>query len=140
MDDTLTRISNLETAFSDIRNQVTVISMTMATKDDLKDVLLALKNEISPIRDDVTILKATIPHLATKADLNAEISPINTKLATIPHLATKADFSALETRLSTHIEAMGTKIAAMEGKIITWVAATGVGCAGLALAVAKLIH
>jgi hypothetical protein len=67
MDDTLTRISNLEAAVSDIRTRVAVISTiipTLATKDDLKDA-------ISPMKEDLAALKAQVPHFATKTDIMA---------------------------------------------------------------------
>ena len=67
MDDTLTRISSLEAAFSDIRTRVAVISVmipTLATKEDLKDAT-------SPMKEDLAALKAQAPHSATKTDVMA---------------------------------------------------------------------
>jgi hypothetical protein len=113
MDDTLTRISNLEAAVSDIRTRVAVISAiipTLATKEDLK-------NAISPMKEDLAALKAQVPHFATKTDV-----------------------MGVETKLVTMIAAVETKIVAMEAKIIKWIIATMLATAAVGFSIAKLVH
>lgn len=117
MDNTLARIGALETAVSDIRIQVTAISATMATKDDIATPTAGQ----SSIKEDVSSLKATIPHLATKADLEKTIGGVRGE-----------------------VQAVRSDLMAMESKIIRWVVTTTLSavavCSGIAFSLAKFVH
>jgi hypothetical protein len=55
----------------------------------------AMAAGITQLKVDVAEVKATMPHLATKADL----APMQALTAVIPSFATKADLASMETRL-----------------------------------------
>ena len=119
MDDVLKRLGAVESSVSELRVQVSGIAATMATKD-----------ELNRLQAQVGGIAATIPYLATNEALN-EIK------ATLPSLATKADVKA-------DILTLRADMYAMETKIIKWMIATtltSVGLAtGLAFSIAKLVH
>jgi hypothetical protein len=117
---------------------------------DVEDILKRLTNveqSVGDVRIQVGAIAATIPHLATAASV-AEI------LAVTPHLATKADLKAEigsvraeiggvraeVADVRTAVAKVETKVASMETKIIKWFIATSLTTAGLAFAIAKIIH
>jgi hypothetical protein len=107
MDDILNRLGTVESAVSEIRQQVIGIVATIpsfATKSDVD----AVRIEVSELRGEVRGIAAIIPHLATKADLSAEIGSV------------RAD-------LKTEIGSVRAAISALETSIIKWLIATGSG-------------
>ena len=85
------------------------------------------------VENDVRAISATLPSLATAvsvSDLRAEVTAI---AAGIPHLATKADLKA-------EIGDVRTAVARMEAAIIKWFIATGITVGGLAFTIAKFVH
>jgi hypothetical protein len=82
VDEILKRLGTVESAVSDIREQVSGIAAIIPH--------LATKTDVSKISEVVSGIAATIPHLATKADLNAVRGEISAMLGNI---------SALEVRL-----------------------------------------
>jgi hypothetical protein len=112
--------------------------------DDILRRLGTVESAVVEVREQVIGIAATIPHLATKAELSAEIGSVRTELRTeigsvradlseigkqvgsiaavIPHLATKADVRAVET------------------SIIKWLVPTAIAIAGLAFSIAKFVH
>jgi archaellum component FlaC len=139
MDDVLKRLGAVESSVSELRVQVSGIAATMATKDELNRLqaqvsgiaaTMATKDELNRLQAQVGGIAATIPYLATNEALN-EIK------ATLPSLATKADVKA-------DILTLRADMYAMETKIIKWMIATtltSVGLAtGLAFSIAKLVH
>jgi len=97
---------------------------------DVEDILRRLGNLETQVGSILTL----IPHLATAKSVS-EIT------ALIPHLATKADVGAI-TYLATKadLEAVNTKIAAIETKIIKWIITTVLSTATLVFTIAKFVH
>jgi hypothetical protein len=88
-----------------------------------------VESAVSETREQVIGIAATIPTLATKADIGdvrLEVSELKAEVrgiaAIIPHLATKADVRAVET------------------SIIKWLVPTAIAIAGLAFSIAKFVH
>ena len=70
--------------------------------DDVLRRLGVVESLVGETRVDVSAIKATLPHLATKADINETKADIN---------SVRSDINALETRIIRWI--VGTTIAAM---------------------------
>lgn len=81
-----------------------------------------VESVVSETREQVIGIAAIIPHLATKADLDAVKEQVGSIAATIPHLATKADVNALEVRL------------------IKWMIGTVIASTGLVFTLTKFVH
>ena len=69
---------------------------------------------------DVAEIKATLPHLATKADLAPLMRMQAQFQALIPHFATKADFASMKSDL-----------ASTESRLIRWMVGSWIAMAGL---------
>jgi hypothetical protein len=126
--------------------------------DEVLKRLSAVESSVSELRVQVSGIAATIPHLATKDDLNelkAAIPHLATKdglaelKAAIPHLATKdglAEVKAVIPHLATSadlkagIGSLRAEISAMETRIIKWMVATVLTGVGLAFTIAKFVH
>jgi hypothetical protein len=74
--------------------------------------LAVVESLVGETRVDVSVSKATLPHLATKADINATKADIN---------AVRSDLNALETR------------------IIRWIVGTAIAAVWVALGIAKFV-
>jgi hypothetical protein len=88
--------------------------------DDILQRLGAVEESVSELRCQVSAISATIPHLATKADVagvKADVASVRIEVA-----AVKADVAAVETA------------------IIKWIIATVLASAALAFAIAKFVH
>ncbi len=96
MDDVLRRLGVVESGVAGLREDVSAIKSTYATKADLNE-----------LKADVNAIKATLPHLATKADINATEAEINLVRAEMNLF--RADVNALETRVIRWM--VGTAIA-----------------------------
>jgi hypothetical protein len=90
--------------------------------DDILRRLGTVESAVFEVREQVNGIAATIPHLATKADLSEIREQVSGITAVIPHLATKADVRAVET------------------SIIKWLVPTAIAIAGLAFSIAKFVH
>ena len=90
--------------------------------DDILRRLGTVESAVFEVREQVNGIAATIPHLATKADLSEIREEVSGIAAVIPHLATKADVRAVET------------------SIIKWLVPTAIAIAGLAFSIAKFVH
>ena len=108
--------------------------------DDVLKRLGAVESSVSELRVQVSGIAAKIPYLATHESVN-EIK------ATIPHLATKADVLAAKAdvlMVKAEVNMVRAEMNAMETRIIKWMIATtlsSVGLAtGLAFSIAKLVH
>ena len=78
--------------------------------DDILKRLGSVETHVSELRSQVSSILAIVPHLATKADVAAEIGQV------------KAGLAALETA------------------IIKWIVATTLTSAALAFTIAKFVH
>ena len=87
--------------------------------DDVLRRLGVVEALVSETREDVSAIKATLPHLATKADINATGAEINLVRADMNLL--RADINALETR------------------IIRWIVGTTIATASVAFTIAKFV-
>jgi hypothetical protein len=90
--------------------------------DDILRRLGTVESAVFEVREQVNGIAATIPHLATRADLSEIREEVSGIAAVIPHLATKADVRAVET------------------SIIKWLVPTAIAIAGLAFSIAKFVH
>jgi hypothetical protein len=83
MDELLKRLGAVETAVSETKVQVAATLPHLATKDDVRVEISAVRVEVAEVKAQVAGIAAVIPHLATKADLGAvraEIAELGTKL------------------------------------------------------------
>ena len=97
--------------------------------DNVLQRLGAVESSVSAIRVEVGGIAAQLPHLATKENLKEVKGQVSAIAAQIPHLATKEDFGHLRAAIS-----------GMETRLIKWFIATSIAVAGLAFAIAKLVH
>jgi hypothetical protein len=81
--------------------------------DDVLRRLGVVEALVAETREDVSAIKATLPHLATKADV----------------AGTKADINALRSDMN-----------AMETRIIRWIVGTTIAAASMAFAIGKFVH
>ena len=99
-----------------------------------------ISKRLGKVESEVRVISANISHLATAKSVG-EISSVT------PHLATKADLKAEVGSVRTEIADVRTAIAevrielaSMETKIIKWFIATGITVGGLAFTIAKFVH
>ena len=81
--------------------------------DDILRRLGVVESLVAETREDVSAIKATLPHLATKADVAGTKADIN---------EVRADINALETR------------------IIRWFVGTTIAGISVAFTIAKFVH
>ena len=94
---------------------------------------------IADLRADVAAIKATLPHLATKAEvadlraeLKADIGDLRAEL--------KAEIGGLKGYLGAQIERVDGNIARMEASMIKWIVGASIACTSVAFTAAKLVH
>ena len=92
--------------------------------DDLAARVGRLESIASDTRADVALIKATLPHLATKAELGEMKAEM------------KADIGRVEAR----IERVDGNIARMEAAVIRWAVGATLAGIGVAFTAARLIH
>jgi hypothetical protein len=93
----------------------------------VEDVLKRLGNvetHVSELRSQVSAILATLPHLATKADVGD----------------VRAEVVALRADLSAGLGQAKADLAAAETAIIKWIVATVLASAALAFTIAKFVH
>ena len=88
--------------------------------DDIKLNVKAANDSIAALQVDVGGIKATLPHLATKADL-------------------KETEGSLNARINSVEGSLSAKLNAMETKILRWIIGTVIGMSTLAFSVAKFL-
>jgi hypothetical protein len=121
MDEVLKRLGAVETAVSETKAQVAATLPDLATKDDVRVEISALRVEVAEVRTEVGAIAAVIPHLATKADFKEEIG------------GARGEIAALGEKLSA-------KIAASETRMVQWTIGIIIAVAGLAFTIAKYGH
>ena len=89
-----------------------------------------LSKRLSAVEVGVAEIRAQLPHLATKADLQA----VRVEIGSV-----RSDMNTMETRLATKIEAMGAQIVSVENRMIKWIIATLLSGMALAAAIASAI-
>ncbi len=75
-----------------------------------------------------------------EADVSELKSNVSTILATIPHLATKADLNELRAEMASQLGSLRAEMAGRETAFIKWMIATVLTAAGLAFTIAKFVH
>jgi hypothetical protein len=115
--------------------------------DEILKRLDKVESTVSETREQVINIAATMPSLATKADIGAvriEVSELRTEVrsiaATIPHLATKADLKAEIDTIRGEIGGVKAEIRDVEASIIKWIIGIIISTAGLAFTIAKFVH
>jgi polyhydroxyalkanoate synthesis regulator phasin len=103
--------------------------------DDFLPRLGIVESAIAETREDVSAIKAALPHLATKADMNELKADVSAIKATLPHLATKADVVATK----ADINELRSDMSAMETRITRWIVATTIATASVAFTIAKFV-
>jgi hypothetical protein len=104
----------------------------------VEDILKRLGNvetDVSELKSKASAILATIPHLATKADVGDVRSAVAELRAEI-----SSEFGSVRTAMSTGFGALRTEMAARETAFIKWMIATVLTVAGLAFAIAKFVH
>ena len=99
--------------------------------DDIFRRLGNVEKDVSESRAEIRAISAVIPHLATKADLKAEISDIRGEIA---------DARGEIADVKTAVAEVRTEVASMETKIIKWIIATVLATAGVVFSIAKFVH
>ena len=108
MDDTQKRLGIIETALAEIKVFLTNLATNVATN-------VATKAELEQLRGEVREIKAVLPHLATKADLEA-----------------------VKASVKVDIEAVKTDVANLHTAMIKWMVGTMLGGTAAAYSVARL--
>jgi hypothetical protein len=112
--------------------------------DDILKRLGAVESSVSEARADVGVIKATLPHLATKEDIRRVEADVGAVKAVLPHLATREDLKQVEADVSAvkavlpHL-ATRADINALEAKIIRWMIGLVIASGTLAFSVAKFV-
>jgi hypothetical protein len=92
--------------------------------DEILKRLGNVETYVSELRSQVAAILATIPHLATKADLKDGIAEVKTMIA--------------DNR--TMIADVKTQVASMETAIFKWIVATVIATSAAAFGLAKYLH
>lgn len=71
------------------------------------------------------------------SDLKVQVGSI---AAQLPHLATKAEISDLKATTSAQIGDLKAAISEAKTSVVQWVVGTTIAAAGIAFAIAKLVH
>jgi hypothetical protein len=138
---------------------------------DVEDILKRLGNvetDVSELKSKASAILATIPHLATKADVAdvrsavaelraemlSEFGSVRTEMSSefgsmraemssefgSVRTEMSSEFGSVRTEMSTGFGALRTEMAARETAFIKWMIATVLTVAGLAFAIAKFVH
>ncbi|MBS0417127.1 MAG: hypothetical protein JSR66_05405 [Proteobacteria bacterium] len=97
----------------------------------MEDILKRLGNveaDVSELKLNVNTVMATIPHLATKAD----VKDLRTEM--------EIQFGSLRADMSAQNGSLRAEMAARETAFIKWMIATVLTAAGLAFTFAKFVH
>jgi hypothetical protein len=84
----------------------------------------SVETHVSDLRSQVSVISATIPHLATKADIGA----------------VRKEVADVRTDLSAQIGEVKAEMATTEAAIIRWIVATLFAAVGLGFTFAKFVH
>jgi hypothetical protein len=84
--------------------------------------------------DDLTARLARVEITAT--DTRADVASIK---ATLPHLATKADLGEMKAELKAQIERVDGNVARLEASMIKWIVGSVLAGIGLAVTAARLV-
>jgi hypothetical protein len=106
--------------------------------DDILRRLGNVETDVSELRAEVRAISATMPHLATKADLKAEIGEVRAEIGSV-----RTEIASVRVEVqSVRVEVadVKTKVASMETAIIKWMVATVLTTAGVAFSIAKFVH
>ena len=102
--------------------------------DDILKRLGVVEQGLSELRAQVSAILAIIPHLATKADVEAvrgEVQGVRVELQSV-----RTEVQSVR----TEVQGVRTEVAAMQATIIKWFVATSLTVAGLAFAAARFVH
>ncbi len=95
--------------------------------DDILRRLGVVESLVAETREDVSAIKATVPHLATKADIHATGADINSVRAEINLVRADMNFVRAD-------------ICALETRIIRWIIGTTIAAASVAFTIAKFVN
>lgn len=108
--------------------------------DDISKRLGNVESEVRVISANISHLataksvgeiSSVIPHLATKADLKAEIGCVNAEIGSV-----RTEIAGVRTAIAE----VRTELASMETKIIKWIIATVLATAGVVFSITKFVH
>jgi hypothetical protein len=118
--------------------------------DDVMKRLGVLERDMSDLKVQVGSIAAQLPHLATKAEIgdlkamtSAEIGGLRAMTsAEIGGLRamTSAEIGGLRATTSAEIGDLRAAISEAKTSIVQWVVGTTIAAAGIAFAIAKLVH
>ena len=115
----------------------------------MEDILKRLGNvesDVSELKTQVGSILATIPHLATKADVlevKKDVADLRAEMAAESG-ALRADMGAqwgsLKAEMAEQYGSLRTEMAARETAFIKWMIGTVLATAGLVFTIAKFVH
>jgi hypothetical protein len=92
--------------------------------DDVLNRLGNVETDVSELKSKVSAILATVPHLATKAD----VSDVRSAVA------------ELRAEMSSEFGSLRADMAARETSFVKWMIATVLAAGALALTIAKFVH
>lgn len=102
-------------------------SPTPPKDDDVEIRIARLESDVEHIKRDVQSMHGRLE--AVSADVTAI-------KATLPHLATKAELRSVEGSLTAKITSVEGKLSALETRMIRWIVGTSIATGGLMLTLA----
>ena len=101
-----------------------------------------VESDVSELKAEVRAISAIIPHLATKADLKAEIGSVRAEIVGVRVEVAEVRVEVADVR--TAVAKVETQVASMETTIIKWIVATVLTASGLtsgiAFSIARFVH
>ena len=94
-----------------------------------------METDVSELKSKVSAILATVPHLATKADVMDVRSAVSELRAEM-----SSETGSIKNDMSVGFGELRTEMAARETAFIKWMIATVMTASGLAFTIAKFVH
>jgi hypothetical protein len=107
--------------------------------DDVMKRLGVLERDMSDLKVQVGTIAAQLPHLATKAEIGDLKAMTSTQIGDLRAM-TSTQIGDLRAMTSAQIGDLRAAISEAKTSIVQWVVGTTIAAAGMAFAIAKLVH
>jgi hypothetical protein len=114
--------------------------------DDILRRLGVVESAVGEIRGDVHAIKAVLPHLATKAEvealgarLNSVEGSLKTEIKSVEG-SLKAEIRSVEGSLKADNNALRAELNARDTRNLVWLIGTVIAAASLAFSIARFVH
>jgi hypothetical protein len=107
--------------------------------DDVMKRLGVLERDMSDLKVQVGSIAAQLPHLATKAEIGDLKAMTSAEIGGLRAM-TSAEIGGLRATTSAEIGDLRAAISEAKTSIVQWVVGTTIAAAGIAFAIAKLVH